>query len=140
MALIDTLNAIDTNIKTILATTLGYSLEDLSVEDIGDKTLAQLKPGNMNIEDDSEISIEYADRDFLIRTKSEAKEPDDARAKANEIIAALRGALTITALNSGDLATSKLVVSITGFSFPDYGHEGKVLYQDCHFSINFNAE
>ncbi|MCK5615562.1 hypothetical protein KAR91_77575 [Candidatus Pacearchaeota archaeon] len=140
MALLETLNAIDTNIETILETTLGYSLEDLSVEDIGTATLAQLMPGTMIIQDEDETSIEYADRDYLIQTKSEAKEPNDARAKANEITAALRGALTITALNSGDLAISRLVVSITGFTFPDYSHDGKTLHQACHFSINFNAE
>jgi hypothetical protein len=140
MALLDTLNAIETNIETILTATLSYSLEDLSVNDIEDKTLAQLNAGDMDILDDEENSIEYADRDYRIDTKSFATSPDEARDKANVIIAAVRAAFTIAALNSGDFAVSKLVVSITGFSFPGHRWEGKTVHQDCMFRINFNAE
>ena len=142
MSLLTTLNAIETNLETILTTTLGYSLEDLSVDDIDETPLAQLITGDMDIPDDEELSIEYADRIYEIIVKAQVADstPDLGRAKANDLIAALRGALTEPALNSGDLATSKEVVSITGFSFPQFGQDGKIITQDCRFNINFNAE
>ena len=142
MSLLTTLNAIETNLKTILETTLGYSLEDLSNDDIDDTPLAQLNSDDMDILDDENLSIEYADRVYLITVKASVVDstPDLGRAKANELIAALRGAITEAALNSGDLAISKLVVSITGFKFPQYIQEGKIVMQDCRFLIHFNAE
>lgn len=142
MPLVNTLNAIETNLETILVTTLGYSLEDLSVNDIEDNPLAQLITGDMDIPDDEELSIEYANRIYEIIVKEQVAEstPVLGRAKANDIIAALRGALTEPALNSGDLEVSRLVVSITGFSFPQFIQEGKIIKQDCRFTINFNAE
>jgi len=140
MSLLDTLNAIETNIETILGTTLGYLLEDLSGDDIDTTTLAQLFSERMVILDEEEISPEYADRDYLVVTKSEATTPDAARTKANTIIAALRGAFTIAALNSGSLSVSQPVASITGFTFSPYWHENKTLYQEFRFTVNFNTE
>ena len=142
MSLLTTLNTIETNLETILTTTLGYSLEDLSVDDIEETPLAQLITGDMDILDDEKLSIEYADRIYGITVKAQVADstPDLGRAKANDLIAALRGAITESALNSGDLEVSRLVVSITGFRFPQFGQEGKIITQDCGFTINFNAE
>ena len=142
MALLTTLNAIETNLETILATTLGYSLEDLSDDDIDKTPLAQLRSGDMEILDDEPVSIEEADRIYEVTVKQglAVSGPNTARATANDIIAALRGAITEAALNTGDIAISKKVNSVTGYRFPEYSHNGKVLIQICQFNINFDAD
>ena len=142
MALLITLNAIETNLETILATILGYSLEDLSDDDIDTTPLAQLQSGDMEILDDEPLSIEAGDRIHEITVKQGlgVSAPNTARATANDIIAALRGAIIEPSLNTGALATSKKVNSVTGYRFPEYSHNGKVLVQICQFNINFDAD
>ena len=139
MPLLDTLNALHTNLKNAV-TTLGYNLEDLSLGGIGTETLGQVHADELQFLDAIENSIDEADITFLIIAKAEAKGPDEARIKSYELISELKSILTMENLNTGDLATSKLAVSITEVRFPPFEHEAKTIQQACQFKINFNAE
>ena len=109
MSNIDTVKAITTNLEGVL-TGLGWKLEDLSSDpDVDTTPVCQVLYEGESFEDLYGERPQYNTIAFLVRVVRNRTQPGTSRDAQQEAVHAIRGAVTVAALNAGSLATSKLV-------------------------------
>jgi len=133
----DTVDAIITNIEAVLVG-LGLSLEDLSGDDIPTTPLAVLSYEGEEFDDSFGERPYYNTATFSARVMAAATTPDTDRDVQRAWVHALKNALTVSALNIGDLVASKLVARVdhTG---PTILREGKILIVDYDFGVKYRV-
>ena len=111
----DTLQSINTNIETILTSTIGWKLEDLSdkVSTIKDTPLTTLRFIDLNFEDIYGQKPKYLIAAYEIYVFGIKFTPAEIRDKQAEFAFEIRDNITVDALNVGALATTKYVSRIT---------------------------
>jgi len=113
MSNLDTIQAIEANLKAILTTTLDWDLEDLSDNPLVDdttRTFCELDYGGVAaFEDLFNERPSYIEESFTIRVVANRPTHAARNLEAQTAIHALRGALNVAALNVGALSASKLV-------------------------------
>lgn len=107
-----TVNAIITNLKTILGTTLSYKLDyDIADDpDVDTNKAATLLYAGEEFDDVYGERPAYNVASFVVEIKFRASDPDTRRQTAVNLTHGTRDAITEATLNIGDLSASKLVV------------------------------
>ena len=110
MSNLDTIKAITTNLKAIISTTLAWSREDLSADPHAEETLqAKLIYREERPKHNFGEAPGYIEAFFVVEILTNKTTPDDIRDSLQAGVHGLIDAVTINALNVGDLAASKLV-------------------------------
>ena len=140
MAATNTTNvqAIITNLETIVGTTLGFKLEynckdDPDVDTTPGAVILYL--GETFVENFGEKPL-YNEISFLILIKFTEENPGSIRDKAITHVHKLREGITIDALNVGDLSASK-IVSWVDHEGAEVDNEQPVNQIDYHLSVRY---
>ena len=111
-----TVKSIITNLETIVSTTIGWRLEDLSsdpvdqdIQEVRSIVLAQIYYDGEEFEDNFNERKATNEISVTIKAEKTVLLPGDARDTAVDLVHAIRTNVTVANLNTGDLASSKLV-------------------------------
>lgn len=109
MANSDTVKAITTNLTAIL-TALGFKIEDLSVDpSMASTPVCIILYEGEDFEYGHAQKPLYSEIRYLLKVMLNDPRPVTSRDKYAQYVHAIREAVTVNALNTGDLAASKLV-------------------------------
>lgn len=109
-----TVKAVITNLETIISSTIGWKLEDLSTDhEARTYIVAQLDYDGEDPDDTFKERPSRPEINFTIKAQKTVVLPGDARDIAVDMVHAVETYVTVASLNVGSLSSSKLVSRVS---------------------------
>jgi len=135
-----TLTAINTNLRLVLSSTIGWNLEDMSDDpDLETTPLVVIDYGNIFFAEDSGEQPKYIELPVILSViKSELTKVARDLAFFSQVVS-IRNNVTVDALNTGDLSVSKLITRVLSGE-PGSDQEKNILTTTYPITMRFREE